>query len=114
MLWLQPAAALGRGAAAGTTGDVPAGEIVIVDISNTFNSGATGLVTPDDTSAAQEIAKAAPASVHVVKAFNTILGQGPGPGPPDGCRRPDDGALAGGSGPADDGPGFGPTCPAEY
>ena len=91
------AVALGRGAAAGTTG-APAGDIVIlavpyasaalvvsqygdalagkviVDVTNPFNPSATGLVIPDGTSAAQEIAKAAPASAHVVKAFNTIFG----------------------------------------
>jgi hypothetical protein len=92
------AAALGGGAAAGTFGTAPAGDIVIlavpyvsaaqvlagygdalagkviVDISNTFNADATELVTPDGTSGAQEIAKAAPASAHVVKAFNTVFG----------------------------------------
>ena len=47
---------------------------VIIDISNTFNADATGLVTPDGISGAQEIAKAAPASAHVVKAFNTVFG----------------------------------------
>jgi len=86
------------GATAGTAGAAPAGDIVIlavpyasaapvvsqygealagkviVDISNPFNPSATGLVTPDGTSAAQEIAKAAPASAHVIKAFNTIFG----------------------------------------
>jgi 8-hydroxy-5-deazaflavin:NADPH oxidoreductase len=89
---------LGGGATAGTIGSAPAGDIVIlavpypsaapvvsqygdalsgkviVDITNAFNPGATGLVTPDGTSAAQEIAKAAPASAEVVKAFNTIFG----------------------------------------
>ncbi len=92
------AAALGGGAAAGTFGTVPAGDIVvlavpytsavpvvaqygdalagkvIIDISNTFNADATGVVTPDGTSGAQEIAKAVPASAHVVKAFNTVFG----------------------------------------
>src|ERR1700748_3871578 len=86
------------GATAGTAGSVPAGDIVIlavpyasavpvvarygdalagrviIDISNTFNADATGLVTPDGTSGAQEIAKAAPASAHVVKAFSTVFG----------------------------------------
>ena len=86
------------GATAATTGAAPAGDIVIlavpyasaapvvsqygdalagkiiVDISNPFNPSATGLATPDDTSIAQEVAKAAPASAHVVKAFNTIFG----------------------------------------
>ncbi|WP_022886230.1 NADPH-dependent F420 reductase [Glaciibacter superstes] len=92
------AAALGGGATAGTFGTVPAGDIVvlavpytsavqvvaqygdalagkvIIDISNTFNADATGLVTPVGTSGAQEIAKAVPASAHVVKAFNTVFG----------------------------------------
>ena len=92
------AAELGVGATVGTFGTVPAGDIVvlavpyasavpvvaqygdalagkvIIDISNTFNADATGLVIPDGTSGAQEIAKAAPASAHVVKAFNTVFG----------------------------------------
>jgi len=92
------AAALGGGATAGTFGTAPAGDIVIlavpyasaaqvlaqygdalagkvvIDISNTFNADATALVTPDGTSGAQEIAKAVPASAHVVKAFNTVFG----------------------------------------
>ena len=54
-------------------GDALVGK-VIIDMSNTFNADATALVTPDGTSAAQEIAKAAPASAHVVKAFNTVFG----------------------------------------
>ena len=53
-------------------GDALAGK-VIVDISNPFNSAADGLAIPDDTSIAQEVAKAAPASASVVKAFNTIF-----------------------------------------
>ncbi|MFI5713415.1 NADPH-dependent F420 reductase [Kribbella sp. NPDC051620] len=93
----ESAAALG-GATAGTAGAVPAGDIVIlavpyasaaavvgeygdalagkviIDISNTFNADASGLVTPDGIAGAQQIAKAAPASAHVVKAFNTIFG----------------------------------------
>jgi 8-hydroxy-5-deazaflavin:NADPH oxidoreductase len=48
---------------------------VIVDITNPFDrDGFTGLVTRSDSSAAQEIATAAPADAHVVKAFNTIFG----------------------------------------
>ena len=54
-------------------GDALAGK-VIVDISNAFDRTGTGLVTPDGSSAAQETAKAAPASAHVVKAFNTLFG----------------------------------------
>jgi 8-hydroxy-5-deazaflavin:NADPH oxidoreductase len=90
--------ALGGGATAGTFGAVPVGDIVIlavpyasvaavvteygdaladkviVDISNTFNSGDdTELVTPGGSSGAQEIAKVVPSSAHVVKAFNTVF-----------------------------------------
>jgi 8-hydroxy-5-deazaflavin:NADPH oxidoreductase len=92
------ASELGGGATVGTIGSVPAGDIVIlavpyasaasvvsqygdalagkviVDITNCFNSSGTGLATPDGTSVAEETAKAAPASAHVVKAFNTIFG----------------------------------------
>jgi hypothetical protein len=91
------ASALGNGATAGTWGDAPAGDIVIlavlfdnavpvvshygdalagkiiVDITNPFTTDAKGLVTPDGSSGAQEIAKVAPASAHVVKAFNTLF-----------------------------------------
>jgi len=91
------AKALGGGATTGEFGAVPAGDIVImallydsvvpvvaqygdalagkviVDISNPFNSAADGLAHPEDTSVAQEAAKAAPASASVVKAFNTIF-----------------------------------------
>ncbi|MEE6163339.1 MULTISPECIES: NADPH-dependent F420 reductase [unclassified Mycolicibacterium] len=92
------AAALGRHATTGKVGAVPAGKIVIVavgyadvvtvvtqygnaladkvivDISNPFNAAAEGLAIPDDTSIAQEVAKAAPADASVVKAFNTVFG----------------------------------------
>ena len=93
------AAALGGGATAGTFGTAPAADIVIlavpyasavpvvaqygdalagkviIDISNTFTGADdTELVTPDGSSGAQEIAKAVPASAHVVKAFNTVFG----------------------------------------
>jgi 8-hydroxy-5-deazaflavin:NADPH oxidoreductase len=91
------AKALGGGATTGEWGAVPAGDIVIVavlydsvvpivaeygdalagkaiiDISNPFNSEADGLATREDTSIAQEVAKAAPASASVFKAFNTIF-----------------------------------------
>jgi hypothetical protein len=90
--------ALSGGATAGAFGAVPAGDIVIlavphasavpvvaqygdalagkviVDISNSFNASADGLADLDGTSVAQKIAKSAPASAHVVKAFNTIFG----------------------------------------
>ena len=92
------ARALGGGATTGEWGAVPAGDIVIVaalydavvpvvaqygdalagqvivDISNPFNPAADGLAISEDTSVAQEVAKAAPASTSVVKAFNTIFG----------------------------------------
>lgn len=88
---------LGNGATAGTWGSVPTGEIVIlavlyagavpvvteygealsdkivVDITNPFNADATGLAVPDNTSVAQMVADAAPASTHVVKAFNSLF-----------------------------------------
>lgn len=91
------AGALGNGATAGTWGAVPAGDIVllavlfdgavpivgeygnalagkiIVDVTNPFNASATGLAIPHDTSVAQEVAKAAPESAYVVKAFNTLF-----------------------------------------
>jgi predicted dinucleotide-binding enzyme len=89
---------LGGSTTAGELGAVPAGDIVIValgyanvvpvvaqygdaladkvivDICNPVNSAADGLATPDDTSSAQEVANAAPASASVVKAFNTTFG----------------------------------------
>ena len=89
------AATLGGGATAGTVGNAPTGDIVIlavpyanalrvvahygdalagkviIDISDTFDADANRLVTPAGTSGAQEIAKAVPASAPVVKAFNT-------------------------------------------
>jgi 8-hydroxy-5-deazaflavin:NADPH oxidoreductase len=46
---------------------------VIVDITNPITPDAKGFVTPEGSSGAQEIAKAAPASAHVVKAFNTLF-----------------------------------------
>src|ERR1700732_2840423 len=91
------AKALGGSATTGEFGAVPAGDIVIVallyadvvpvvaqygdaltgkiivDISNPFNAEADGLATREDTSIAQEVAKAAPASASVFKAFNTIF-----------------------------------------
>lgn len=54
-------------------GDALAGKI-LVDMTNPFDSTATGLTRPDGTSMAELVAKAAPASAHVIKAFNTIFG----------------------------------------
>jgi predicted dinucleotide-binding enzyme len=89
------AAALG-GATVGTAGTAPAGDIVvlavpyasaaavigeygdaldgkvIVDMTNPITLDFNGFVTPEGSSGAQEIAKAAPAGAHVVKAFNTL------------------------------------------
>lgn len=88
---------LGGGTEIGEWGTVPAGDIVIlallydgvvpavaqygdalvgkvvVDISNPFNSTFDGLVHREETSIAQEVARAAPAGVSVVKAFNTVF-----------------------------------------
>src|SRR6202048_71683 len=90
------AAALG-GATVGTAGTAPAGDIVIlavpyasaaavvseygdalhgkviVDITNPITPDSKGFVTPAGRSGAREIAKAAPAGAHVVKAFNTLF-----------------------------------------
>lgn len=89
---------LAAGAITGTYGAAPAGDIVIlavpyssaaavvaeyrdaldgrmiIDITNPISPDLTGLVTPAGSSGAQEIAKGAPASAHVVKAFNTLFG----------------------------------------
>jgi predicted dinucleotide-binding enzyme len=88
---------LGGGATAGTYGAAPAGDIVvlavladgavpvvrefgdalagkiIVDITNPFDATGTGLAVPHDTSIARMVAESAPASAHVVKAFNTLF-----------------------------------------
>jgi len=91
------AAALGDGATTGRWGGTPGGDIVIlsvrfesavevvsqfgdglagkivVDITNPFSPTAPGLAVPHDTSVAQLVAEAAPASTRVVKAFNTLF-----------------------------------------
>ena len=101
------AAALG-GATVGTAGAAPAGEIVIlavpyasaaavvseygdalhgkvlIDITNPVSPDFQGFVTPDGSSGAQEIAKAAPAGVHVFKAFNTLFSHVLADGPAEG------------------------------
>ena len=110
------AAALG-GATVGTAGTAPAGDIVvlavpyasaaavvsdygdalhgkvIVDITNPITPDSKGFVTPDGSSGAQEIAKAAPAGAHVVKAFNTLFSDVLAAGPAEG--RPLDVFIAG-------------------
>lgn len=53
-------------------GDALAGKIII-DISNPFNATFDGLAHSEATSIAQEVAKVAPASASVFKAFNTIF-----------------------------------------
>jgi predicted dinucleotide-binding enzyme len=91
------AKALGGGTTTGEWGTAPAGDIVIVallydgvvpavaqfgdalagkvivDISNPFNATFDGLAHREETSNAQEAAKAAPAGASVVKAFNTVF-----------------------------------------
>jgi len=88
---------IGNGAVVGTYGARPAGDIVflavlyqgavdvvthfgdalagkiLVDITNPFNADGTGVVTSPGHSVSQQIAAAAPAGTHVVKAFNTIF-----------------------------------------
>ncbi|WP_055610984.1 NADPH-dependent F420 reductase [Streptomyces phaeochromogenes] len=101
------AGALG-GASVGTAGAAPAGDIVvlavpyasaaavvseygdalqgkvIIDITNPISPDFQGFVTPDGSSGAQEIAKAAPAGAHVVKAFNTLFSHVLAAGPAEG------------------------------
>lgn len=105
------------GATTGTAGTTPAGDIVvlavpyatasavveeygdalrgkvIIDITNPVSPDLKGLVTPDGSSAAEEIAEAAPADAHVVKAFNTLFSHVLAAGPADG--RPMDVFIAG-------------------
>ena len=112
----EVAAALG-GATVGTAGTAPAGDIVvlavpyasavavlgqygdalngkvIVDITNPITPDFTGFLTPEGSSGAQEIAKAAHAGAHVVKAFNTLFSNVLAAGPADG--RPLDVFIAG-------------------
>jgi len=53
-------------------GDALAGK-VIIDITNPVTPDFQSFVTPEGSSGAQEIAKAAPVGAHVVKAFNTLF-----------------------------------------
>lgn len=101
------AAALGD-VTVGTAGTAPAGDIVVVavpyasaaavvseygdalrgkviiDITNPISPDFKGFVTPDGSSGAQEIAKAAPAGAQVVKAFNTLFANVLAAGPVEG------------------------------
>src|SRR5690606_32164014 len=89
---------LGTGATTGTYGAAPAGDIVIlavpysaaaaavadfgnelvgkviIDITNPVSPDLSGLLTPNGSSGAQEIAKVVPAGAQVVKALNTLFG----------------------------------------
>jgi predicted dinucleotide-binding enzyme len=88
---------IGNGTTVGTFGATPAGDIVfvavlyagavevvthygdalagkiLIDITNPFNTDASGLVTTEGNSVSQQIAAAAPESAHVMKAFNSIF-----------------------------------------
>ena len=88
---------IGHGTTVGTFGATPSGDIVVlavlyagavdvvghygealagkilVDITNPFNADSSGLVTTVGLSVSQQIAAAAPADAHVVKAFNSIF-----------------------------------------
>ncbi|MEV6540944.1 NAD(P)-binding domain-containing protein [Streptomyces sp. NPDC051665] len=105
------------GATVGTAGAAPAGDIVvlavpyaaaaavvseygdalrgkvIIDITNPVAPDFQSFVTPDGSSGAQEIAKAAPAGAQVVKAFNTLFSDVLAAGPAEG--RPLDVFIAG-------------------
>jgi predicted dinucleotide-binding enzyme len=72
-------------AVVGEYGDALHGK-VLIDITNPITPDFAGFVTPEGSSGSQEIAKAAPAGAHVVKAFNTlfanVLADGPAEGDP--------------------------------
>ena len=113
----EEVAATLAGATVGTAGTAPAGDIVIlavpydsasavvsaygdalqgkviIDITNPVTPDLTGFVTPEGSSGAQEIAKAAPAGAHVIKAFNTLFANVVAAGPAEG--RPLDVFIAG-------------------
>ncbi|MFJ2176955.1 NADPH-dependent F420 reductase [Streptomyces sp. NPDC087851] len=110
-------AATRGGATVGTAGATPTGDIVIlaapyagaaavvreygdalrgkiiVDVTNPVAPDLRGFVVPDDSSGAQEIAKAAPDDAHVVKAFNTVFSHVLAAGPAE--DRPLDVFIAG-------------------
>lgn len=70
---------------------------LLVDITNPIGADFKSFVTPQDSFGAQEIARAAPADAHVVKAFNTQFSHVLAAGPVDG--HPLDVFLAGDSTP---------------
>ncbi|WP_405949440.1 NAD(P)-binding domain-containing protein [Streptomyces prunicolor] len=96
------------GATVGTAGAAPAGDIVvlavpygaaaavvseygdalrgkvIIDITNPITPDFQSFVTPNGSSGAQEIAKAAPAGAQIVKAFNTLFSHVLAAGPAEG------------------------------
>ncbi|MCX5235960.1 NAD(P)-binding domain-containing protein [Streptomyces prunicolor] len=57
---------------------------VIIDITNPITPDFQSFVTPDDSSGAQEIAKAASAGAQVVKAFNALFSHVLAAGPAEG------------------------------
>jgi len=61
---------------------------VIIELTNTASPDPMGLVSPAGSSGAQEIAKIAPGSAHVVKAFNTLFGHVLAKGGPSTCSSP--------------------------
>ncbi|MGQ4513182.1 NAD(P)-binding domain-containing protein [Streptomyces sp. DW26H14] len=63
----------GAAAVVSAYGDALRGK-VIIDVTNPVSPDLQGLATPDGSSAAREIAEAAPADARVVKAFNTVFG----------------------------------------
>ncbi|WP_405991968.1 NADPH-dependent F420 reductase [Streptomyces sp. NBC_00986] len=105
------------GATVGTAGAAPAGDLVVlavpyaaaaavvseygdalrgkvvIDITNPITPDFRSFVTPDGSSGAQEIAKAAPADAQVVKAFNALFSHVLAAGPAEG--RPLDVFVAG-------------------
>ncbi|MFI1485435.1 NADPH-dependent F420 reductase [Streptomyces sp. NPDC020747] len=75
----------GAAAVVSEYGDALQGKIII-DLTNPVSPDLQGFVTPDGSSGAQEIAKAAPAGAHVVKAFNTLFSHVLAAGPAEGRR----------------------------
>ncbi|MFG2777787.1 NADPH-dependent F420 reductase [Streptomyces prunicolor] len=74
---------VGAAAVVSEYGDALRGK-VIIDITNPITPDFQSFVTPDGSSGAQEIAKAAPAGTEVVKAFNTLFSHVLAAGPAEG------------------------------